>query len=74
MVVLRRGCAGGAAWELAIPGVIVCSASCSPIRFRNSCTAFSPCLLCSEGASEAFDMVFSGGKADDITVVCAAMH
>lgn len=28
----------------------------------------------SEGASQAFDMVFYGGKADDITVLCAAMH
>lgn len=28
----------------------------------------------SEGASEAFDMVFNGGKADDITVLCASMN
>ncbi|PSC69732.1 putative phosphatase 2C 55 isoform A [Micractinium conductrix] len=28
----------------------------------------------SEGASEAFDMVYHGGKADDITIVCAVMH
>ena len=25
------------------------------------------------GASEAFDMVYSGGKADDITVLCALL-
>ena len=28
----------------------------------------------SEGASEAFDMVFHGGKADDITVLVSAMR
>lgn len=28
----------------------------------------------SEGASEAFDMVYNGGKSDDITVLCAALH
>lgn len=33
-----------------------------------------PPPVCSEGASEAFDMVFHGGKQDDITVLCAAMH
>ncbi len=26
------------------------------------------------GASEAFDMVYSGGKADDISVVCALLQ
>ncbi len=26
------------------------------------------------GASEAFDMVYSGGKADDITVLCALLQ
>lgn len=26
------------------------------------------------GASEAFDMVYAGGKTDDITVLCAAIH
>lgn len=26
------------------------------------------------GAREAFDMVYSGGKADDVTVVCAVLE
>lgn len=25
------------------------------------------------GATEAFDMIYSGGKADDITVLCAML-
>lgn len=33
-----------------------------------------PAACCSDAASEAFDMVYEGGKQDDICILCAAIN